>query len=77
MSDFFFRTLSPPEHRHLQRLVAMLVSVLQEFRLAAFSTSGRWNLNRLVLENLQQILGFSFRIQHLEFRKQPFLKFFR
>ena len=30
-----------------------------------------------VLENLQQILGFSFRIQHLEFRKQPLLKFFR
>ncbi|CUQ60546.1 Uncharacterised protein [Segatella copri] len=55
----------------------MLVGILQQFRFAAFSTSGRWNLNRLVLENLQQILGFSFRIPHLEFRKQPLLKFFR
>ena len=41
MANLFLRTFAPPEHGHLQRLVTMLVSILQQFRFAAFATSGR------------------------------------
>ncbi len=91
MANFLFRTFSPPEHRHLQRLVTMLVSILQQLRFAALATSGwRHHLQgcysarsngRLriipegcISENLQQILAFSFMIQHAELREQPLLQ---
>ncbi len=41
MANFLLRTFAPPEHRHLQRLVTMQVSILQQFRFAALATSGR------------------------------------
>ena len=47
MANLLLRTFAPPEHCHLQRLVTMQVSILQQFRFAAFATSGwRHHLQR-------------------------------
>ena len=40
VADFLLRAFSPPEHSHLQRLVAVLVGILQQFRFAALAASG-------------------------------------
>ena len=40
VADFLLGAFSPPEHRHLQRLVAVLVGILQQFRFAALAASG-------------------------------------
>ena len=52
----------------------MQIGILQEFRFATLTSSGRWHPQRCLLENLKQVAAFALAVEHVELLKKPALQ---